>query len=231
MRHNFYELEKQIGITFHNKEILKNALIHRSYLNENKESKLSSNEKLEFLGDSILSLITSLYLYKKYPHLHEGDYTDIKASIVKTESLSEAAEKLKLSQYIFLSKGEQKNMSKTNSSILADCFEAIIAATFLDHNFEAANSFVLSFLFCDKLDHIVKHKLYLSPKNRLQEYWQNKYKALPQYRVIHQTGPEHKKQYVIAVFLHGKKQGEGKGNSKKEGEENAALHALQKLTI
>lgn len=225
------QLEKQINITFHNKTLLLNAFIHRSYLNENKNFHLASNEKLEFLGDSVLSLITSLYIYKKYPHLHEGDYTDIKAAVVKTDSLFAAAQRLSLHQYLYLSKGEEKNQGRDNKSILADGFEALIASIFLDQGFETAYRFVLRFLFGTRLDTIVAHRLYLSPKNRLQEYWQNTYKQLPRYVTLQQAGPEHKKKYRVAVFLNRQRVGEGEGESKKAAEEQAAIQALQKLGI
>lgn len=224
-------LEQTIHIHFHNKSLLKNAFIHRSYLNEHKKYDLPSNEKLEFLGDSVLSLITSIYLYTKYPHLYEGVYTDIKSSIVKTESLYEVAKKLELNLYLYLSKGEEKNKGKYNKSILADCFEALIASIFLDQGFETSTRFVVEFLFGTHLDDSITHHLYLSPKNRLQEYWQNKYKKLPKYVILDRTGPEHKKHYCVAVLIDTKHIGTGEGKSIKNAEEKAAIDALQKIGI
>jgi len=225
------KLENVIGIQFKNKELLKNALVHRSYLNENKTLALSSNEKLEFLGDSVLALITSIYLYQKYPQLHEGEYTNIKAAIVKTESLYQAAQKLQLGQYLYLSKGEEKNNGRDNQSILADCLEALIAAIFLDQGFKSTWRFVLKFVFGKKLDIIVNNRLYSSAKNKLQEYLQSRYKKLPEYKIINQYGPEHKKKYEIGVFFNKKGIGYGRGKSKKQAEEKAALIALQKMKI
>ena len=121
------KLEKKISIFFNNKKLLQTIFVHRSYLNEHKNFALSSNEKLEFLGDSVLSLITSVYLFKNYPHLNEGEYTEIKSSIVKTESLAQAAKALNLGSYLLLSKGEEKSGGRENKNILADCFEALIA--------------------------------------------------------------------------------------------------------
>lgn len=222
------DLQKKINVSFHDKELLKNAFVHRSYLNENKDFKLPSNEKLEFLGDSVLSLITSIYLYKNYPALHEGDYTDIKASIVKTESLYQASKDLSLGEYLYLSKGEDSNQGRESVSILADCFEALIAVIFLDHDFDTAYTFVSDFLFTNKLDHIIKNRLYLSAKNKLQELIQNKYKKLPIYQVITQEGPEHNKRYHVGVYFNNTLIGEGEGKSKKVAEEMAASESLQK---
>jgi ribonuclease-3 len=225
------EIEKLIGITFKNKQLLKNAFIHRSYLNEHKSFDISSNEKLEFLGDSVLALITAIYLYRKYPDLHEGEYTDIKSAVVKTESLYQAAINLQLGNYLYLSKGEEKNKGRQNKSILADCFEALIAAIFLDCGFEKTFQFVTKFLFRQKIDRIVKNRFYGSAKNRLQEYLQNVYKKLPNYLIINESGPDHDKKYTIAVIFNNKKMGHGFGKSKKEAEEKAAVSALQKFRV
>jgi len=214
---------------FVNKDLLFNAFVHRSYLNEHKDKKLASNEKMEFLGDSVLSLATSIYLFKHFPDLDEGTYTDIKASVVRTESLAEAAIKLHFGALIFLSKGEEQNGGRENKNILADCFESFIAAVFLDQGFEKAYSFILTWLFTDKLDFVVENKLYLSPKSRLQELIQASHKALPQYTIATETGPEHKKEFIISVSYNNKELGVGKGASKKEAEEQAAKNALEFL--
>lgn len=226
---NLKTLEKTIRINFKNKALLQNALIHRSYLNENKNLRLHSNEKLEFLGDSVLSLVTSVYLYRIYPLFHEGDYTEIKSSIVRTESLAEAARRLKLGEYLYLSKGEEINDGRKNKNILADCFEALIAVIFLDQGFRKADSFVTKYLFKDRLDHLIDEKLYLSAKSRFQEYVQSEYKTTPIYKVIEEKGPEHKRIFRVGVHVQNKKLAEGMGSSKKEAEEKAARKALEKL--
>lgn len=228
---NLSDLQKEIGLTFKNAELLENAFVHRSYHNENRSFHLPSNEKLEFLGDSVLSLVTSVHLYKTYPEYKEGDYTDIKAAIVNTNSLSEAAKPLKLGEYLYLSKGEQDNNGRNNTSILADCFEALIGTIYLEHGFDAAYNFINNYLFKDVLDTIVKKRLYLPAKNILQEYYQEKFKKLPVYKVLDESGPEHSKTYSVGVFDDNKKIGEGRGKSKKQGEEEAARSALQKLGI
>lgn len=226
---NYPILESIIGIKFKNRDLLNNVFIHRSYLNEHKNSKLASNERLEFLGDSVLSLITSVYLFKNYPNFKEGDYTEIKSSIVKMESLAEAARKIELNKYLLLSKGEERGAGRTNNNILADCFEALIAVIFLDQNFETVYLFVVNFLFKDKLDYLLKNNLYLSAKSKLQELIQGKYKTVPIYKVLEEKGPEHKRVFKIAVYFSNKKLGEGIALSKKEAEEEAAKVALQNI--
>jgi ribonuclease-3 len=225
----FTELEKQIGIQFKDRKLLKNVFIHRSYLNENFDPNLSSNEKLEFLGDSVLSLTTSIYLYKSYSDLKEGDYTDIKASIVRTESLAEVARKLNLGSYLYLSHGEEKGKGKDKTNILADLFEALIAAIFIEKGFETAYNFILNNLFKNKLDNIISQKLYLSPKSRLQELTQGTYKELPEYILVESTGPDHKKVFTVSVKVHGVEKGRGVGKSKKQAEEAAAQNAVDSL--
>lgn len=228
--HQLSELEKTIGITFKNKVLVENVFIHRSYLNEHKQYHLPSNEKLEFLGDSVLSLITSIYLYKNFPDLQEGDYTDIKAAIVRTESLAEVGARLELGNHLFLSKGEEKGKGRSNTNILADCFEALVAAIFIDKDFDTAYQFVLKHLFMNKLEYIVEHKLYLSPKSRLQEILQADHKVLPVYKTVSEIGPEHSKEFRVSVFLKDKLLGVGTATSKKHAEEQAAKNALEKMT-
>lgn len=229
MNKNLILLEKKLNLEFKNRQILENVFIHRSYLNEHKKSFLSSNEKLEFLGDSVLSLITSIYLYKNYPKLEEGDYTDIKAAIVCTDSLFIAARELDLGKFLYLSRGEIKTGGKDNVNILADCFEALIAAVFIEFGFDKTYQFVLDHLFKQKLNNIINNKLYLASKTKLQEYIQAKFKIPPNYRVIKAIGPEHQKSFTIQVMIKDKKLAVGTGKSKKEAEEMAAKIALKKI--
>lgn len=225
----FNHLEEQIHLSFPDKDLLENAFIHRSFLNEHKNFHLPSNEKLEFLGDSVLSLVTSIYLYKNYPALREGDYTDIKASIVRTESLSEAAQKLSLGLYLRLSKGQEQENGRQNMNILADTFEALIAVIFLQKGFEAAYVFVSTFLFTDKLESVISNKLYLSPKSRLQELLQAAHKQIPVYLVAKEEGPEHMRTFTINATFNGSIIGTGTGRSKKEAEEAAAQNAIENM--
>lgn len=227
MDSKYIDFEKSINVKFADRELLNNVFIHRSYLNEHKKSDLPSNERLEFLGDSVLSLITSVFLFKNYPKLKEGDYTEIKSAIVKTESLAEAARKININKYLLLSKGEERGDGRENTNILADCFEALIAAIFLDHNFEKAYIFVENFLFKDKLNYLLENNLYLSAKSKLQEFIQAKYKMTPQYKVLEEKGPEHKRIFKIGVYFKDKCLGIGIAPSKKEAEEAAAKEALK----
>jgi len=230
MNYDFTKLEHKIEIKFKDRTLLKNVFIHRSYLNEHKHFELPSNEKLEFLGDSVLSIATSIYLYHNYPTLQEGDYTDIKSSIVRTESLAEVAKNLELGTYLFLSKGEEKGHGRSKINILADVFEALIAAIFIDQGFETAYDFINKYLFKDKLKTIIENGLYLSPKSRLQEITQAQFKKLPDYVLTHEIGPEHKKLFHVTVSINSKKYGDGVGKSKKQAEERAAQNTLEILT-
>lgn len=224
---NLAELEQGINIKFKDQNLFLNVFVHRSYLNEHKSYFLPSNEKLEFLGDSVLSLTTSIYLYKNFSHLEEGDYTDIKASVVRTESLADAAKNLGLGSYLQLSKGEERGHGREKTNILADVFEALIAAIFIDQGFDSAFNFICEYLFKDKLNYIVENKLYLSPKSHLQEITQSKHRELPKYILLTSTGPEHKKEFKIAVYIKGQQVAIGEGKSKKQAEEKAAEIALE----
>lgn len=226
---NLNDLQNTIKIKFKNLDLLRNVFIHRSFLNENKNFPLPSNERLEFLGDSVLSLITSVFLYKNFPELKEGEYTEIKSAIVKTESLAKASEKLNLGHYLYLSKGEEKEGGRKNKNILADCFEALIGAIFLEHNFETAYNFVCEFLFENKIKEIIENKQYHSNKSLLQELIQAKFKKIPEYKLIDSFGPDHKKIFKVAVFVNGKKIAQANGLSKKQAEEKAAGMALKKI--
>src|SRR3989344_401627 len=231
MKNNLSELEKKLNIVFMDKNLLKTAFMHRSYLNEHKKTKYESNEKLEFLGDSVLSLITSSYLFRKYPNYSEGEYTDIKASLVRTDALADAAQKLNLGDYTFLSKGESNSGGRKNKNILADGFEALLGAIFLEKGFNKAYKFTLDYLIEDKLGEILNKKLYYSSKSKLQEIMQRKYKTTPDYKLVKESGPEHKRVFNISINFRGKKLSEGVGMTKKQAEEQAAKRALLKLKL
>jgi ribonuclease-3 len=224
---NLEKLEKRLGLQFKNKNLLINALIHRSFLNENRRLLISSNEKLEFLGDSVLSLASSLYLFRHYPQLSEGDYTEIKSTLVRSETLADLAKKLGLGEFLLLSRGQEKEGGRENTNILADTFEALIAVIFLEFDFETVYQFLLRHLFSVKIDYIVKNKLYLSAKTLLQELTQKRYKNTPIYKTIAEIGPDHKKKFKVEVLINKRPVARGEGYSKKEAEEDAARNALK----
>ncbi|MCX8008678.1 MAG: ribonuclease III [Patescibacteria group bacterium] len=221
------DLQNTIGIQFHDKELLKNAFYHRSYLNEARHIK-HSNERLEFLGDAVLSLLTSEFLYKNYPEFPEGTLTNIRSGLVKTKSLADVAQTLHLGDLLMLSRGEEESGGRRNVSLLADCFEALLGAIFLDHGIETAREFLQTYLF-PKAQHIIETKSYIDFKSLLQEIVQQESKISPTYRVAKSEGPDHDKTFWIEVMIGDKVAGSGVGKSKQEGEQNAAADALEKM--
>ena len=212
---------------FNNKKLFQQAFTHRSYLNETKEQ-LSSNERLEFLGDSILSFVVSNYLYKKYPQFNEGILTNIRSLMVNTKSLAEISKSLNFGELLKLSKGEQVSMGRQNQSLLADAFESFIGALLLDQGLEEVIYF-LDRVLLKKSDEIVKNKSFKDPKSLLQEHVQSKKETSPLYKVLSEYGPAHNKKFKIGAYVGGRLVGEGIGKSKREAEENAAEKALETL--
>lgn len=208
--------------------LYKTAFTHRSFLNEAKES-IESNERLEFLGDSILSFIVSGVLYKARPGDAEGDLTNLRAYIVKTESLAKAAEKLNLGTYLRLSKGEEFSGGRENPQILANTYESVLGAIFLDLGLEAAAQFVKATLLPLFATAIEKGPP-RDPKSQLQETVQSRLQISPKYKILSTTGPDHAKTFTVGVFLKGEQAGQGTGSNKQQAEEEAAKQALIKLT-
>lgn len=213
--------------SFKNKLLLKQAFIHRSYLNETKE-KLSSNERLEFLGDSILSFVVSNYLYNTYPNFNEGLLTNIRSLVVNTKSLAQIAKDYRLGENLMLSKGEEESNGRQNESLLANSTEAVLGALFLDQGIDAVREFILS-IMSPKIEQIVALKAFKDPKSLLQEYVQSQKQNSPQYKVLTEEGPPHAKIFTIGVFVQDEMLGSGVGKSKQTAEENAAKVALEKL--
>ena len=209
---------------FKNKKLLEQAFIHRSYLNETKEN-LFSNERMEFLGDSILSFAVSKYLYQKYPQFDEGILTNIRSLLVNTKSLAAIAKDIGLGSLLKLSKGEEESKGRQNQSLLADCFEAFIGALFIDQGIEAVSDF-LNLILLPKSDEIVKNKSFKDPKSLLQELVQSKRQGSPSYKVLVESGPAHARKFKIGAFIDNKLISEGLGKSKREAEEDAAQKAL-----
>lgn len=211
-----------------NSEILhRQAFVHRSYLNETKE-KLESNERLEFLGDSILSFVISDHLYKTYPDFDEGILTNLRSLVVNTKSLAKTAKRLEFGQSLLLSKGEEDSKGRENESILANTFEAFIGALFMDQGIQAVSDFLHEVLV-PEIETYVQKKVFKDPKSLLQEYVQSKKQSSPLYKVLNEEGPAHAKLFTIGVFVENEKFGEGVGKSKQEAEENAAEVALEKI--
>lgn len=220
----FEELQKTIGVQFKDVDLLKQAFVHRSYLNEAHHLK-ASNERLEFLGDAVLSFLTSDYLYRTYPQYPEGTLTNIRSSMVKTESLAQVAKTLRLGDLLFVSRGEEDSGGRTNVSLLADCFEALLGAISLDQGIEKAKSFLQTYLF-SKTAEIIEKKSYVDYKSLLQEIIQQQSKISPIYRVTRSEGPDHAKTFWVEAVVGPKAISRGSGKSKQEAEQAAARHAL-----
>lgn len=210
-----------------NQELFERAFTHRSYLNEAK-TQIESNERLEFLGDSILSFVVSDHLYKNYPHFDEGILTNLRSLLVNTKSIASAAKELDFGQYLRLSRGEEESKGRENESLLANSFEAFIGALYLDQGVESARQFIGQMLF-SKIEEIVQKKAFKDPKSLLQEYVQARKQSSPIYKVLHEEGPPHAKIFTIGAFVNQLQIGEGVGRSKQEAEEKAAEKALAYL--
>ncbi len=213
---------------FKNTKLLENAFIHRSYLNENPNWKLGSNERLEFLGDAVLEFITSEHLYKTYDQEPEGRLTAYSSSLVKTETLAALAKDLDFGGKLKLSKGEDESGGRQSEYLLADTFEAFIGALYLDQGTPACRKFLEATLF-QKLDKIVATKAYKDYKSTLQEIAQEKQNFTPIYKVLDEQGPDHNKIFKVSVIIRGKQKGVGEGSSKQRAEVNEAENALEKL--
>ncbi len=212
--------------TFKNQALFEQAFTHRSFLNETREQ-IASNERLEFLGDSILSFLVSDFLYKKYPQYNEGVLTNLRSLLVNTKSLGTIAKELDFGNLLKLSKGEHEAQGRENQSLLADSFEAFIGALFLDQGLEAVSDFVSQTLLV-QIPELVEKKTFKDPKSLLQEYVQSKKKGSPVYKVLAEDGPAHAKTFTVGVYVAGNLLGEGVGKSKQQAEENAAKLALEK---
>ena len=221
------DLQKKIGFKFKNESILKNAFIHRSYLNEHKNFKDDSNERLEFLGDSILSMIVSTYLYEKLPKYPEGKLTQLRAALVRTETLAKLASQLSLGNYLYLSKGEEESGGRTSISILANSFEALIGAIYLDQGLARTKDF-LNQMILQKWQILAKSAV-SDNKSKLQELLQREHHQSPLYQLLKSWGPDHARRFEIGVYLGEKLLGRGLGKNKQEAAQNAAKDALSRL--
>lgn len=219
------ELEKILDATFKDKDLLRTALVHRSYLNENPQFDLPSNERLEFLGDAVLELVVTDHLYATHSESPEGELTNFRSSLVNTTSIAEVSGRLQFGQFLYLSKGEEGGGGRQNQYILANTFEALLGALYLDQGYEAATRFVHKHLL-PKLDTIIEQQLYKDPKSNLQEKSQENLSITPTYRSLSEEGPDHNKIFTVGVYAGAKLLATGSGRSKQSAEQMAASKAL-----
>lgn len=218
--------EKMTNIIFNDKKLLEQAFIHRSYINENTGSRLSHNERLEFLGDAVLELIVTDYLYNKYPDRDEGELTAYRSALVNAVIIGEVAQTLGMNDFLLLSKGEAKDAGRARSYILANTYEAYVGAVYIDQGYNVARDFIAKTLF-GKIDTIVAKKLWRDAKSLVQEKSQEYLNVTPVYKVISEAGPDHDKHFTVGVFFGDEQVATGKGKSKQEAEQAAARSALE----
>lgn len=223
---DFSTFESKIGISFENKDLLMQAFLHRSYLNEHRNIAMDHNERLEFLGDAVLELAVTDFLYREYPGSPEGELTAYRSALVNTTSISNAASNLGMNEYLLLSKGESKDTGRARQYILANTFEALIGALYLDRGYEAARGFIEKNIF-PFLPEIVEKKLWQDHKSKFQERAQEIVGVTPSYQILKQEGPDHDRHFLVGVFLGREKVAEGQGKSKQDAEQEAARKGLE----
>jgi len=224
---DFSKLEALMDVKFKNVDLLKQAVVHRSYLNEHPDFELHHNERLEFLGDAVLEIIVTEILFHDFSETPEGDLTNWRASLVNYRMLASIANELGIDKYLYLSKGESKDKnSKARQIILANAMEAIIGALYLDAGLKPTKKFVKAFIL-SKLDNILKNQLYLDPKSKFQEKAQELFGITPHYKVLSESGPDHAKEFVVGLYLNNEMISQGKGTSKQEAQVDAAQEGLK----
>ncbi len=227
MKVNRYsELEKRINITFKDKDLLDTAFVHKSYVNEHRNKKSEHNERLEFLGDAVLELVTTDYLYKTYPDKGEGVLTNWRSALVKGKQLAEISQDLELGFYLYLSRGEERSGGRKKNFILANTMEALIGAIYLDQGFEAVHDFIDQYIL-KQLGKILDQGLHIDAKSHFQEISQEVMGATPEYRLLKEEGPDHDKQFTMGAYINNEFVAEGKGSSKQKAEQEAAFAALK----
>lgn len=222
---DFKDYATRLGLTFNNLDLLVEALTHRSYLNENKASVARHNERLEFLGDAVLELAVTHFLFNKYPEKPEGELTAFRASLVNTFSIADSATMLGLNDMLLLSKGEAKDMGRARQIILANAFEALLGAIYLDQGYETAEAFLAKHLY-SKIDSVIENRAWQDAKSHFQEVAQDRKSITPHYKTLKEDGPDHDKKFTVGVFVGSEKIAQGVGNSKQEAEQAAAQAAL-----
>jgi len=223
---DFSKFEKSSGLRFKNPDLLKEALTHRSYINENKDWKIAHNERLEFLGDAVLELVITRFLFDKYPDKNEGDLTSYRAALVNAQTCSEVASGLSINDYVLLSRGESKDTGRARQYILANALEALIGAIYLDSGYDAARDFILRTI-APYTEKIVSEGLWVDAKSSFQEKAQEHANTTPSYKTIKETGPDHDKGFTVAVFIGSEQVATGDGKSKQDAEQSAAAAALE----
>jgi len=223
---DFSKFEETAGVTFKDKALLKQAFIHRSYINENRSSSLEHNERLEFLGDAVLELVITNFLYKKYKEMDEGQLTSLRSALVNADTCAEVATKLGANDFLLLSKGESKDTGRARQYILANTLEAIIGAIYLDQGLEVAESFISTHI-APLTEDIIKKGTWIDAKSLFQEKAQEHEGTTPSYKTLHESGPDHDKKFTIGVYIGKDLVGEGSGLSKQDAEQDAARNALK----
>jgi ribonuclease III len=222
----FSNFEKTTGIIFSDKGLLKQAFIHRSYINENPGTRLAHNERLEFLGDAVLELVVTDFLFKKYLGYAEGELTSLRSALVNTITISSVASELGMNEYLLLSRGESRDNGKARQYILANTFESYVGALYLDQGIKVAGKFIHDNLL-PKTEEIVNKKLWRDAKSLVQEKAQEFVSVTPAYKVMQESGPDHDKHFTVGIYFASTKVAEGKGKSKQEAEQKAAEAALK----
>jgi len=223
---DFSIIEKKLNIEFKNKDLLMQAFCHRSFLNENPDFKLSNNERLEFLGDAVLELVVTDYLFRHFPKKKEGELTNLRAALVNAHMLFSLSKKLGFGDFLLLSRGEEKDTGKGREYILANAFEAFIGALYIDGGYKKCESFLKKYLF-PEIEKIIEKGQIKDAKSRLQEEAQERLKITPSYKVLDEWGPDHAKHFLVGVFLGDEMVVKSEGSSKREAEESAAKEALK----
>lgn len=225
---DFSPLERMIGVKFKNQNYLIQSVVHRSYINEHPTFELNHNERLEFLGDAVLEIIVTEFLYHQFPDTPEGELTNWRASLVNAKMLADIAVEIGLEPFLYLSKGESKDVnSKARHFILANALEALIGAIYLDQGIKKSKDFIMKFIL-SKLDNILQNKLYQDPKSKFQEKAQEFLKITPHYKVISEKGPDHAKEFEVGLYLGENLIAKGLGTSKQEAQVDAAVKGLKK---
>ena len=221
----YLDFEKKFNLTFNDKKMLQQAFIHRSYINENKGMGLEHNERLEFLGDAVLELVVTKFLFEKFPNVAEGILTAYRSSLVRTESISAAAHIMGMNDLLMLSKGESRDLGKARDYILANAFESFVGAVYLDLGYDSAKKIIADALFSN-IEQVIEEGTWKDAKSYVQEMSQEHYAETPRYELVSAVGPDHDKHFVMAIYFGDKKIAEGSGNSKQKSQQDAARKAL-----